>query len=163
MIFVGLEDLNVQYETYRVPDPDAPYPQDYVIDPAGVVADWSGEYDPQRLVEVIDALLAATGADPPASPDGAPELRLGAATPCPFRTATALDFDLPGPRSCEVSVFDASGRLVRTLERGALSGGRHTVRWDGRDASGAAVATGVYFIRLDTGDLVGVTKAVLLR
>lgn len=57
MRFVGLEDPSgAQYSTYRVPDPLAPYPQDYVIDADGVVRYWSREYDPQHVTQVIDQL-----------------------------------------------------------------------------------------------------------
>ncbi len=60
MRFIGLEDpAGSQYSTYRVPDPLAPYPQDYVIDANGVVRYWSREYDPRHVTQVIDQLVGA--------------------------------------------------------------------------------------------------------
>ena len=54
----GLHDPgSQQYNIYRVPNPEAPYPQDYLIDQEGRVAYWSDEYDPQELIRIIDSLL----------------------------------------------------------------------------------------------------------
>jgi hypothetical protein len=56
--FPGLYDPgSSQYNVYRVPHPEAPYPQDYVIDQEGRVAYWSIEYEPQEIMQVIDRLL----------------------------------------------------------------------------------------------------------
>lgn len=55
--FPGLVDNVGVYGTYRVPHPEAPYPQDYVIDQEGKIAYWSVEYDPQEVIRVIDRLL----------------------------------------------------------------------------------------------------------
>jgi hypothetical protein len=56
--FIGLVDNQGVYGTYRVPNPEAPYPQDYIIDQQGIVRYWSDEYDPQEIISVIDGLLA---------------------------------------------------------------------------------------------------------
>ncbi|UCD05463.1 MAG: T9SS type A sorting domain-containing protein [candidate division WOR-3 bacterium] len=56
--FIGLIDDQNVYTTYRVPYPEAPYPQDYIIDQQGIVRYWSDEYDPQEIMRVIDGLLA---------------------------------------------------------------------------------------------------------
>ena len=55
--FVGLFDSIGVYMTYRVPIPEAPYPQDYIIDRDGIVRYWADEYDPQEVIAVIDNLL----------------------------------------------------------------------------------------------------------
>jgi len=53
-----------------------------------------------------------------------------------------------GPVS--LRLFDVSGRLVAELYRGTMEAGPHSVSWDGRAASGAAIARGLYFARLQT-------------
>lgn len=58
--FIGLVDNQGVYGTYRVPNPEAPYPQDYIIDRQGIVRYWSDEYDPQEIMRVIDGLLATS-------------------------------------------------------------------------------------------------------
>lgn len=58
--FIGLVDNQGVYGTYRVPHPEAPYPQDYIIDQQGIVRYWSDEYDPQEIINVIDGLLTTS-------------------------------------------------------------------------------------------------------
>ena len=59
--FPGLHDPGSQlYNIYRVPNPEAPYPQDYIIDQEGRIAYWSDEYDPKEIIRVIDGLLGYT-------------------------------------------------------------------------------------------------------
>jgi flagellar hook assembly protein FlgD len=63
----------------------------------------------------------------------------------------------------EVAVTDVAGRRVRRLGAGSLPAGRHTVRWDGRDATGRPVASGVYFLVLETEERRVTRKLVLVR
>lgn len=62
----------------------------------------------------------------------------------------------------DVSVFDTSGRRVRTLISSAISQGIHTVTWDGRDESGRSVGPGVYLVRLAWGGNTRETSRVSL-
>ena len=50
MRYVGLVDGSGVYQEYRVPNPQAPYPQDHVIDQQGVVRYWSDQFDPQEVI-----------------------------------------------------------------------------------------------------------------
>ncbi len=61
-----------------------------------------------------------------------------------FATASGLG---GGSAPAEVSVYDVSGRRVRQLASGAYDAGLHTASWDGRDAAGRAVPSGIYFLR----------------
>jgi flagellar hook assembly protein FlgD len=60
-------------------------------------------------------------------------------------------------------VYDVSGALVKTLVSGAVAGGRHEVRWDGRNERGEAVASGIYFAQLNSGGYKAARKMILLR
>ena len=77
------------------------------------------------------------------------ELWLARATPNPMRDAATLRFGLPRAGRVSLAVFDQQGRRVRSLRDGALEAGEHAVRWDGRDEGGRAVASGLYFVRLE--------------
>ncbi len=69
--------------------------------------------------------------------------------PNPFRGATEIRFDLAAPEGDLVlEVFDMRGRRVFRLSSGYRAAGTHTVRWDGRNASGDRVAAGVYYLIL---------------
>lgn len=79
----------------------------------------------------------------------APLRLLARPAPSPSWNDTRIGFRLPAAAAISLSVLDASGRHVRALHRGAMSAGEQTFAWDGRDDAGAAVAAGVYFVRLE--------------
>mgnify|MGYP000974098669 CR=1 FL=1 len=60
-------------------------------------------------------------------------------------------------------VYDLLGREVAVLTEGERSAGRHEAVWDGRDASGRAVSSGVYLYRLEAGGQAGMGKMTLVR
>ena len=60
-------------------------------------------------------------------------------------------------------IYDASGRLVRSLIDGALPPGWHGVRWDGKDDMGRSVSSGVYLVEFETCGFKDVRKIVCLR
>ena len=91
----------------------------------------------------------APSSAPDAPFDGTRMLSL--ASPNPFHGATQVSYSIPGDEAASVSlgVFDASGRLVRSLVDAQQTAGTHTVTWDGRDQIGSAVPGGIYFYVLD--------------
>ncbi|MBM3322819.1 T9SS type A sorting domain-containing protein [candidate division WOR-3 bacterium] len=72
------------------------------------------------------------------------------AAPNPFRARTAISFQIPTGSKADLLVFNAAGRLVKTLVDGVLPAGTHTAAWDGTDDDGQRVPAGVYTIRLTT-------------
>lgn len=68
-------------------------------------------------------------------------------------------------RSCsgkvQIGVYDLRGYRVSCLIDEHMSAGHHTVPWQGRDSSGHAVASGVYFVRLQ-GEGLDLKQKVLL-
>jgi hypothetical protein len=83
--------------------------------------------------------------------------------PNPFRARTTLEFTLPKRGDVRLEVYDVLGRRVRTLVDRSYDAGRHTVRWDGRNDTGQAVASGIYLGRLKVGDQRHVQRLVLVR
>ncbi len=82
----------------------------------------------------------------------------------PSHAGTTVDFVIPPAGQVSLQVYDASGRLIRTLIEGVLEPGRRSVRWNGRDGNGRRVAAGVYLYALNLDDrLVARRKAVLLQ
>jgi hypothetical protein len=94
---------------------------------------------------------------------GSVATRLGEARPNPARGGTRLAFDLAQPGHARLAVYDAAGRLVRVLVDGEADAERTEVWWDGKDAGGVPVASGVYMARLEAGDVVGHRKIAVLR
>jgi flagellar hook assembly protein FlgD len=60
-------------------------------------------------------------------------------------------------------VFNGEGRVIRTLVDGAMAAGQHATHWDGRDATGQRLASGVYFYRLESAQGTITRKTTLLR
>ena len=89
--------------------------------------------------------------------------RLSPNRPNPFRRETVLEYSLPAAVFVEIVVYDAAGRAVRRLANGPQSPGVREVRWDGRNESGMAVGSGVYFLRLRAGSEMHLRKLVLSR
>ncbi len=83
--------------------------------------------------------------------------------PNPFQRSTRITFVTRASAQAELGIYDLSGRLVRKLFQGAVSPGEQSVTWDGRDASGRAVASGVYFYRLRVGGEVLERRLMLLH
>lgn len=85
--------------------------------------------------------------------------------PNPFNPRTAIQFEIPAGYTGEIrlQVFDASGKPVKTLARGAWSPGTHTVEWNGTNEAGQPAASGVYYYVLKTGSLSLSKKMVFLR
>jgi len=83
--------------------------------------------------------------------------------PNPFNPATKIEFGIAAPAQVVLRIYDASGRLVRTLVDDALPAGKYSAFWDTRNARGGTVASGIYFYRLDAGAYTETRKMTLLR
>ncbi|MCB9513031.1 MAG: FlgD immunoglobulin-like domain containing protein [Candidatus Krumholzibacteriia bacterium] len=87
-----------------------------------------------------------------------------AAHPNPFNPKTTLAFTLPTAGDVTLAVYDLQGQRVRTLlDRVATTAGHHEQIWDGRDDSGRAVTSGIYFYRLSAGEARRAGKLTLVK
>ncbi len=99
---------------------------------------------------------------------GVPEGDLASAAlhqnvPNPFNPTTRIAFELPLSGDAEIVVYNLAGREVRTLFKGELPAGPHTVVWDGRTNDGSPVASGTYWYQLRTPDGHTSKSMVLLK
>ena len=83
--------------------------------------------------------------------------------PNPFNPSTTLRFDLPVAAEVYLVVYDLQGQEVVRLVDGCRGAGYHQLVWDGRDARGRAVPTGLYIARLLTPEYTRSIKLVLLK
>jgi len=91
----------------------------------------------------------------------APQLSQNA--PNPFRPGTTINFRLSNAGQARLEIFDASGRLVRTLFDRQADAGQQQVTWDGLDDQGHQVGSGVYFYRLTSGAFQQSRRLTILR
>lgn len=91
------------------------------------------------------------------------EFSLAQNYPNPFNPETKISFSLPAESHVTLKIYNTLGQLVKTLLDTRQSNGTYSVSWDGRDASGIPVSSGVYFYRLTTGTFQSSKKMLLLR
>jgi len=127
--------------TYRFTDGDLPFASALRYRLRQVDVDGAFEYSPEVEVALTPARFA---------------LELGGANP--FRTATTLRYALPEGGPVVLTVYDVLGRRVATLVDGEKAAGRYTATLDGR-----RLASGAYFVRLQSGDRVQTRRVQLVR
>jgi hypothetical protein len=83
--------------------------------------------------------------------------------PNPFNPETTIRFTMPASGNVTINIYDAAGRLVRSLVDGVKDAGSHNVTWNGVDNHGSPVSSGVYFYRLTAGKFSETKKMTLLK
>ena len=93
---------------------------------------------------------------PPASATHLPQAyELGQNYPNPFNPTTTIRFGLPVASAVSIRIYNLLGQQIVTLLAAQLGAGEHQAVWDGRDSQGRAVASGVYFYRMEATSAAG--------
>ena len=120
-------------------------------------------------VDLMSNIMEYFGKAPTGPPTGVEDgevfiNRLDHARPNPFNPKTAIAYSIATDAHVLLRVFDAAGRLVRTLVDSQAEAGPHTVAWDGTTDAGDRAASGVYFVRMEAaGTFREARKVVLLK
>jgi Regulator of chromosome condensation (RCC1) repeat/FlgD Ig-like domain len=159
------------FNVYRSTTPDFdPTPENLIhqtqslewIDPEGT---WGYHY---LLIAVDDA----GNRSDPVSPDQVSGMQDGdmpdrmlllAASPNPFNPHTTIFCTIAEAGHIDLSIYDVSGRLVKTLVDSHMDAGEKKAEWNGTDSSGKRVASGTYFLRLETDQGVRTRKVMLAK
>ncbi len=161
LTFAGLSGVPSEYEVWLV-DEVLGLQQDLrQTDTYTVVG--GGARDPRSLKLVVGrpGFLESTVAIGQELPE---RFELFPNFPNPFNPATTIRYGLPEASVVELVVYDLLGRQVALLKgRQEQTAGYHTVIWDGRDAGGKQVASGIYFVRMQAGRFVQTQKMVLVK
>jgi YVTN family beta-propeller protein len=83
--------------------------------------------------------------------------------PNPFNPTTTIVFSLPEKGHVNLSIYNVEGKLINTLVDETHTAGAKKVTWNGTDARGGKVSSGVYFYRLRMGKRVLTRKLIMLR
>ena len=87
------------------------------------------------------------------------DFSLSPAYPNPFNATTTIPFSLPDRASVSLRIYDLNGRLVQDLSPpGSLNSGQHEIVWNA-----PSLSTGIYFVRLESGEKSAVRRTFLLK
>jgi 1,4-alpha-glucan branching enzyme len=176
---------NTDYANYRIGIPlnedwveavnsqDTKYMGTGTTNPGMITPDAIGQDGYSQSVEIALSKMAlvilkpedCAGIGDAYNPEGNPEggIRLHAPYPNPMANGTRIAFDLPASATAKIAVHDVTGRLVRVVGGGTFPAGRSEVSWDGTNDRGGRVAVGVYVIRIESGGMEALRKAIVLR
>ncbi|MBD3217041.1 MAG: T9SS type A sorting domain-containing protein, partial [candidate division Zixibacteria bacterium] len=83
--------------------------------------------------------------------------------PNPFNPETEIAYSLPEETHVNIKVYNIAGQVVSTLVDKVMPAGKHKVNWNGTNQSGARVASGVYFYRMETSSFQKTQKMILVK
>lgn len=139
----------------------------------GIIYVWEldGLYDPASMQwQMFQHDLQHTGCYPSRPATDVPDESLVtgasvplAAVPSPSSGRIRMTYGLRSATTVTIDVFNAAGSLVRRLEDGPRPAGEYATEWDGRDARGIALASGVYLTRMATREGVRTARVVITR
>ena len=132
------------------------------------------------IQEQVDLLIATNDRSPAAmrtlvymqqllATETRPEkTQLFANYPNPFNPETWIPYELATDTHVKITIYNTQGVVIRTLQFGHQSAGYYTGRdraayWDGRNALGEQVASGLYFYQLETDEMSSMRKMVILK
>ena len=88
--------------------------------------------------------------------------------PNPFNPDTWIPYQLSEDGDVEIRIYAVTGQLVRTLNLGNRPAGFYTDKakaayWDGRNATGESVASGIYFYSIQASDFTATKKMIIMK
>ncbi len=113
-----------------------------------------------RFNEQSMGLRKLTIRDGVAGPTGSLSLSQNVPNPFAPMSTTSISFSLPIDGKVTVRVYDVMGREVRTLLSDVVSAGTYSIEWNGVDAAGNGVASGVYYCRVESA---GDTRSIPMQ
>ena len=131
-----------------------------VIDQNGIIQYRGNGVDVSAITSVIDGLLVMDITKPQQVPD---QFLLEQNYPNPFNPSTTIRYSLPELSDVRLTIYNILGQQVRVLVNETQSAGVYTIQWNGHDAIGRQVATGVYLYRLQAGKHVAVRKMIFAK
>ena len=70
-----------------------------------------------------------------------------------FRDKTLIQYEIPVNSNVNITIYNLLGKQIKLLLAEKQDAGRHAVSWDGRDDIGKKVSKGIYFLRIEVGNL----------
>ena len=153
-----------------------------------VTVKWpSGTVQTLSNVQIDQRIVIEEGISAPVDPDGKSILAWGEikrSKPCiqgigvdykleqnypnPFNPETWIPYRLKNEASVSISIYNAAGRLIRTLDVGYKGAGAYLSRsraayWDGKNEAGEQVSSGLYFYSIHAGEFTATKKMIVTK
>jgi len=90
-------------------------------------------------------------------------IKVNQAYPNPFNPVTTVKISIDQPQQLTVRVYAITGRRLKTLIDSHSSAGEYTIVWDGTNRNNLSVASGVYFLQIQSDEINSIQKLVLTR
>ncbi len=81
------------------------------------------------------------------------DFRLIGNSPNPFNPETRISYSIPEISNVKISIYDITGKLMKTFETNGQTAGIHNVNWDGTNEQGVKVSSGIYIYRMFANSL----------
>ncbi|MFW5627772.1 MAG: C10 family peptidase [Candidatus Cloacimonadaceae bacterium] len=117
------------------------------------------------FVFYVDDFSVHTGTTVSTDEDSTPAAitQLNGNYPNPFNPETNISFTLKEADLVSLDIYNLKGQLVKSLVKGEMPSGEHTIVWNGRDNSDREVASGVYFLRMNAGKYSSSRKMIMMK
>ena len=83
--------------------------------------------------------------------------------PVPFNSISSIRFAISNENFVKIKVYNSLGKEIKTLLEEKLSPGEFNIQWEARDEYGSPLPSGIYFISLQTNEVLKTTKTILLK
>lgn len=165
-ILVGMDDIGVFYTTNlgatwgEISTP-AETDADYIVSGMFLNQDFGYVFTDNGLVLRFEDQVTAIS--DPEFTNVPKTYRLSQNYPNPFNPETKISFTIPKAGDVTIKIYDIQGREVTTLVNASMNAGTHEVVWNGTNASGARVASGMYVYTMKSEGTILSKKMVLMK
>ena len=83
--------------------------------------------------------------------------------PNPFNPEVNISFSTASNNNVKINIYNIRGQKITTLYDGKLSAGQHTFHWNGKDSNGRSAASGIYLLRVESGNEHHTLKMILMK
>ena len=91
------------------------------------------------------------------------EFKIGSNYPNPFNPSTSIDISLARESNVSIKIYDINGSEVYTIINSKLTAGDHTFKWNAINNFGSSVNSGVYFMKISSGEINATRKMILIK
>lgn len=124
---------------------------------------WLEEVEMDGAVDYFGPITLAYSTNSTTPPVIPAVTTLKAVYPNPFNPNAVIPYTLAESRDVTIHIYNTRGQIIRSFHQGTQPANSYQIAWDGTDANGKALGTGVYYIRMLAGKDSFQQKAVLIK